>query len=319
METGVFTPNVTVQDLLDASLHFGHQTRRWNPKMKKYIFGARNGIYIIDLEKTHEALTTALNFVYQTILRNRNVLFVGTKKQAQEPIVMLADRTKQPYVVNRWLGGTLTNNVTIRKSVARMREIEALEKDGSFDRLPKKEVAQLKNELEKLQFNLSGVADMTELPGALFVIDTQREAIAVAEARRLNIPVVAVVDTNSDPEQVDYPIPANDDAIRSIDLICKLAAEAIEQALSEYSRVAAEDARRRASEEAAAQARARAAEAAAKSAATADGAAKPEAKKPARRRAAKAVEGAEAAAPAEATEPAATEEVATGDDASRAE
>ncbi len=306
METGEFNPNVTVQDLLDAGLHFGHQTHRWNPKMKKYIFGARNGIYIIDLDKTLEELKTALNFVYQTVLRGRSILFVGTKKQAEEPIVMAADRTKQPYVTNRWLGGTLTNNVTIRKSISRMREIEALEKDGSFEKLPKKEVARLKHELEKLHFNLSGIADMKELPGALFVIDTQREAIAVAEARRLNIPVVAIVDTNSDPDSVDYAIPANDDAIRSIDLICKLAAEAIEKALTEYSRVAAEDNRRKAAEEATAQARARAAQAAAKSAAAAsEPAAKAEAKKPVRRRTAKA---ADAAATEEAAAPAAAEE-----------
>ena len=299
METGDFTPNVAVQELLDAGLHFGHQTKRWNPKMKKYIFGARNGIYIIDLEKTHESLKTALNFVYETILRGRSILFVGTKKQAHEPIVMLADRTKQPYVINRWLGGTLTNNVTIRKSVARMREIERLEQDGSFEKMPKKEVSRLKHELEKLRFNLSGIADMSALPGAMFVIDTEREKIAVAEANRLNIPVVAVVDTNSDPDPIDYPIPANDDAIRSIDLICKLAAEAVEKGVSEYSRVAAEEHRRKAAEEAAAQARARATEAAAKAAAPAgEKDAKPEAKKPVRRARAAAKPAAEAA-PAE--------------------
>jgi small subunit ribosomal protein S2 len=306
MEMGEFTPHVTVQDMLDAGLHFGHQTKRWNPKMKKYIFGARNGIYIIDLEKSIEELKKALNFIYKTVSLGRSVLFVGTKKQAQEPIVMLADRTKQPYVINRWLGGTLTNNVTIRKNVARMRNIERLETDGSFEKMPKKEVARLKHELEKLRFNLSGIAEMNELPGALFVIDTQREAIAVAEANRLGIPVVAVVDTNSDPDPIDYPIPGNDDAIRSIDLICKLAAEAIEKGQAEYSRVAAEEQRRRAAEEAAAQARAKAAEAAAKAhAAPAEGAgAKPEPKKPARRvRATKADEPAgtpaeESAAPA---------------------
>lgn len=309
METGDFTPNVAVQDLLDAGLHFGHQTKRWNPKMKKYIFGARNGIYIIDLEKSLEELKNALNFVYKTVLLGRSVLFVGTKKQAHEPIVMLADRTKQPYVINRWLGGTLTNNVTIRKSIARMREIERLEQDGSFDKMPKKEVARLKHELEKLRFNLSGIADMAELPGALFVIDTEREKIAVAEANRLGIPVVAVVDTNSDPDPIDYPIPANDDAIRSIDLICKLAAEAVEKGLSEYSRVAAEEQRRKAAEEAASKARARAAEAAARTSAADEPAgepadAKPEAKKPARRaRAAKPAAEAAPEAPT-ASEPA---------------
>lgn len=309
METGEFVPNVAVQDLLDAGLHFGHQTKRWNPKMKKYIFepekGGRNGIYIIDLDKTLEELKRSLNFVYRTILNGRSILFVGTKKQAHEPIVMLADRTKQPYVINRWLGGTLTNNVTIRKSIARMREIEGLEKDGSFDKMPKKEVSRLKHELEKLHFNLSGIADMAAMPGAMFVIDTQREAIAIAEANRLGIPVVAVVDTNSDPDTVDFPIPANDDAIRSVDLICKLAAEAIEKAQAEYSRVAAEEQRKRAADEAAAQARAKAAEAAAKASAPAAGeaaAAKPEAKKPAVRRTRAAKPAAEAAAEPSAAE-----------------
>jgi small subunit ribosomal protein S2 len=273
MELGEFTPHVTVQDLLDAGLHFGHQTKRWNPKMKKYIFGARNGIYIIDLEKSIEELKKALQFIYKNAALGRSLLFVGTKKQAQEPIVMAADRTKQPYVINRWLGGTLTNNVTIRKGIARLREIERLEKEGAFEKLPKKEVARLKHELEKLRFNLSGIVDMNELPGAVFVIDTQREAIAVAEANRLGIPVVAIVDTNSDPDPIDYPIPGNDDAIRSIDLVCKLATEAIERGMAEYSRVAAEEQRRRAAEEAAAQARAKAAEAAAKAqAASAEGA-----------------------------------------------
>lgn len=285
MDTGDFIPNVTVQDMLDAGMHFGHQTKRWNPKMKKYIFGAKNGIYIIDLEKSLEELKKALNFIYKTTALGRKVLFVGTKQQAQQPIVSLGDRTEQPYVINRWLGGTLTNNVTIRKSIARMREIERLEADGSFEKLPKKEVARLRHELEKLRFNLSGIADMVELPGAVFVIDTQREAIAVAEANRLGIPVVAVVDTNSDPDPIDYPIPANDDAIRSIDLICKLAAEAIEKGRADYSRIAAEEKRRRDAEEAAAQARAKAAEAAAKAhaPAPANDAAKPEVKKPARR------------------------------------
>lgn len=264
MNVGEFTPNVAVQDLLDAGLHFGHQTKRWNPKMKKYIFAAKNGIYIIDLDKTLAHLKTALQFVYETVSRGRPVLFVGTKKQAHEPIKGLADRTRQPYVINRWLGGTLTNHVTIRKSIARMREIEKLEADGTTAKMPKKEVARMRHELEKLQFNLSGIADMQQMPGAMFVFDTQREAIAVAEANRLKIPVVAVVDTNSDPDPIDYPIPANDDAIRAIQLVANLAAEAIEKAQTEYARVAAEDARRKAAEEAAVQARARAAEAAAR-------------------------------------------------------
>lgn len=298
MEKTEFIPNVAVQDLLDAGLHFGHQTKRWNPKMKKYIFGARNGIYIIDLDKTMECLKVALNFVYETVARGRNILFVGTKKQAHEAILGVADRTKQPYIVNRWLGGTLTNNVTIRKSVARMREIEKLEADGSTAKMPKKEVSRMRHELEKLHFNLSGIANMEQMPGAIFIFDTVRESIALAEASRLNIPVIAVVDTNSDPDQVDYPIPANDDALRSIDLICKLAGEAIDKAQAEYSRIAAEESRKRAADEAAAQARAKA-EQAARSAAGAEkdaaGAAAAPAKRAPRRKAAEAAKSAEAA------------------------
>ena len=298
MEVGKFVPNVAVQDLLDAGLHFGHQTKRWNPKMKKYIFGARNGIYILDLEKTLESLKVALNFVYDTVARGRSILFVGTKKQAHEAILGMADRTKQPYIVNRWLGGTLTNNVTIRKSVARMREIEKMETDGTMAKLPKKEVARLRHELERFQFNLSGIAAMEQMPGAIFIVDTVREAIAVAEATRLNIPVIALVDTNSDPDLVDYPIPGNDDALRSIDLICKLAGEAIEQAQAEYSRVAAEESRKRAAEEAAAKARAKAEEAARAASGAEKDAAAP-AKRAPRRKAAEAKPEGEAA-PAEA-------------------
>ena len=308
MEKTEFVPNVAVQDLLDAGLHFGHQTKRWNPKMKKYIFGARNGIYIIDLDKTMERLQVALNFVYETVARGRSILFVGTKKQAHEAILGVADRTKQPYIVNRWLGGTLTNNVTIRKSVARMREIEKLEADGTTAKMPKKEVSRMRHELEKLHFNLSGIANMEQMPGAIFIFDTVRESIALAEASRLNIPVIAVVDTNSDPDQVDYPIPANDDALRSIDLICKLAGEAIDKAQAEYSRIAAEEARKRAADEAASQARAkaeqaaRAAAGAEKEAAAATAAAAP-AKRAPRRKAAE-------AAPAPATEAAPAPEAA---------
>lgn len=303
MEKTEYVPNVAVQDLLDAGLHFGHQTKRWNPKMKKYIFGARNGIYIIDLDKTMGCLKVALNFVYETVARGRNILFVGTKKQAHEAIIGVADRTKQPYIVNRWLGGTLTNNVTIRKSVARMREIEKLEADGSTAKMPKKEVSRMRHELEKLHFNLSGIANMEQMPGAIFIFDTVRESIALAEASRLNIPIIAVVDTNSDPDQVDYPIPANDDALRSIDLICKLAGEAIDQAQAEYSRIAAEEARKRAADEAAAAARAKA-EQAARAASGAEkeaaAAATAPAKRPTRRKAAEAKPAAEAAPAADA-------------------
>ncbi len=306
MEHTGHKPNVTVQDLLDAGLHFGHQTKRWNPKMKPYIYTKHNGIHIIDLEKTLSSLQVALQFVFDTVVRGRKVLFVGTKKQAHEPILGLADRTHQPYITNRWLGGTLTNNVTIRKSVARMREIEKMESSGALEKMPKKEVAKLRHEMEKFQFNLSGIADMEQLPGAMFVIDTIRESIAVAEANRLGIPVVALVDTNSNPDPIDYPIPGNDDALRAIDLICKLAAEAVEQAQAESSRIAAEEHRRRAAEEAQQQARAKA-EAAARAAAApapaaekdvAAGAEKPAAKRVVRKPKAEAVPAAEAPAAA---------------------
>ena len=273
MSIGEFTSNVTVKDLLDAGLHFGHQTKRWNPKMKRYIFGARNGIYIIDLDKAMPLIQQAQKFAYDTVVRGRTVLFVGTKKQAQEPVKQVAEKAKQPYVINRWLGGTLTNLVTIRKSVARLREIEKMEKDGAFDKMPKKEVARLRHELEKLQFNLCGVTDMEQLPGAMFVIDTNREANAVREAVRLKIPVLAVVDTNCDPDPINYPVPGNDDAIKAIQLIVTLIGEAVEKGVSEYAKVAAEETRRRAAEEVAVQARARAEAAAKATAATAAAAA----------------------------------------------
>ena len=257
MTTANVRQDVSIQDLLEAGLHFGHRTKRWNPKMRKYLFGQKNGIYIIDLEKTLDGLQQARQFIYDTVARGRQILFVGTKKQAQESLKAIATQTKQPFVVNRWLGGTLTNNETLRKSIARMREIEQMEKDGSINQLPKKEVAKLRHELEKLQYNLSGIADMQGNPGALFVVDVNCEAIAVAEANRLNIPVIALVDANVDPDPIDYPIPANDDAIRGIKLIADLVGITIQQALSEYSKVAAEEARKRAAEEAAAAAKAK--------------------------------------------------------------
>ena len=256
------TPNVrqdvSIQDLLEAGLHFGHRTQRWNPKMRKYLFGQKNGIYIIDLEQTLDGLQKARQFVYDTVARGRQILFVGTKKQAQESLKAIATQTKQPFVVNRWLGGTLTNNETLRKSIARMREIEQMEKDGSINALPKKEIAKIRHELEKLQYNLSGIADMQGNPGALFVVDVNCEAIAVAEANRLNIPVIALVDANVNPDPIDYPIPANDDAIRGIKLIADLVSITIQQALSEYSKVAAEEARKRAAADAESAARAKA-------------------------------------------------------------
>ena len=243
-------PTVDVKALLEAGVHFGHQTKRWNPKMKPFIFGERNGIYIIDLQQTADRLQAAKQFLYETIARGRQVLFVGTKKQAQETIREVADQLKQPYVVNRWLGGMLTNNRTIRQSVGRMRKLEEMEKSGAFDSLPKKEVAALRHEMAKLQKNLSGVAGMEQLPGAVFVVDICRDAIAVSEASRLNIPVVAMVDTNVDPDPVNYPIPANDDAIRSIKLIVGDIATTIQQAEEEHERIATEIARKRAIEEA---------------------------------------------------------------------
>ena len=255
------TPNVrqdvSIQDLLEAGLHFGHRTKRWNPKMRKYLFGQKNGIYIIDLEQTLDGLQKARQFIYDTIARGRQILFVGTKKQAQESLKAVATQTKQPYVVNRWLGGTLTNIETLRKSIARMREIEQMEKDGSINALPKKEIAKVRHEFEKLQYNLSGIADMVGNPGALFVVDVNCEAIAVAEANRLNIPVIALVDANVNPDPIDYPIPANDDAIRGIKLIADLVGITIQQAAGEYSKVAAEEARKRAAAEAEAAARAK--------------------------------------------------------------
>ena len=255
------TPNVrqdvSIQDLLEAGLHFGHRTKRWNPKMRKYLFGQKNGIYIIDLEQTLDGLQKARQFIYDTVARGRQILFVGTKKQAQESLKAVATQTKQPYVVNRWLGGTLTNIETLRKSIARMREIEQMEKDGSINALPKKEIAKIRHELEKLQYNLSGIADMQGNPGALFVVDVNCEAIAVAEANRLNIPVIALVDANVNPDPIDYPIPANDDAIRGIKLIADLVGITIQQAAGEYSKVAAEEARKRAAAEAEAAARAK--------------------------------------------------------------
>lgn len=265
MTTGEFTSNLAVQDLLDAGLHFGHQTKRWNPKMKRYIFGARSGIYIIDLDKALYLLKDAQKIAYDLASHGRTILMVGTKKQAQEAIKTAAEKSKQPYVVNRWLGGTLTNLTTIRKSVARLREIEKLETTGQMEKLPKKEVSRLRHELEKLKFNLSGLTDMSQLPAAMFVIDTNREAIAVAEAVRLKIPVIALLDTNSDPEPIQYPIPGNDDAIRSIKLVVDVIGEAIEKGANEYAKVAAEENRRKAAEKAAVEAKAKA-EAAARAA-----------------------------------------------------
>ena len=218
---------ITISTLLEAGVHFGHQTRRWCPKMKPYIFGERNGIYILDLKKTIIEADKAYSFLSETAAKGGKVLFVGTKKQAQEAIVNEAKRAGQPYVCNRWLGGMLTNFVTIRSRVQRMEEIEGMKEDGRFAALPKKEQALLQKELDKLVENLDGIRDMKALPQALFVVDTRREEIAIREAIRLHIPVVGLIDTNSDPDVVEYGVPANDDAIRSINLMTSIMADAI--------------------------------------------------------------------------------------------
>ncbi|HWP35665.1 MAG TPA: 30S ribosomal protein S2, partial [Thermodesulfobacteriota bacterium] len=218
---------LTVKELLEAGVHFGHQTKRWNPKMKPYIFGARNGIYIIDLQKTLRMYREAYAFVRDVVARGESVLFVGTKKQAQEVIAEEAKRCGMFYVNVRWLGGTLTNFATIRKSVERLRKLEQMRDEGVYDQLPKKEVAALEREREKLERSLGGIKEMTKLPGCVFIIDTRKERIAVAEAKRLGIPTVAVVDTNCDPEDITYVIPGNDDAIRAIKLFTSKIADAV--------------------------------------------------------------------------------------------
>ena len=218
---------VGIQTLLDAGAHFGHQTRRWNPKMKPYIFGNRGDIYIIDLKQTLYGLDRAYSFVSELTRKGGTVLFVGTKKQAQEPIADAANRCGMPYVNARWLGGMLTNFVTIRGRVQRMEELEAMEADGRMALLPKKEQILLRKELSKLQTNLNGIRNMKRVPDAVFVIDTNREEIALHEAHRLSIPVVGTLDTNCDPDDVDYGIPANDDAIRSVRLLANFLADAV--------------------------------------------------------------------------------------------
>lgn len=218
---------VNLKTLLEAGCHYGHQTRRWDPKMKPFIFTSRNGIYILDLKQTILCADKAYSFLHNVAAKEGTVLFVGTKKQAQEAIVEEATRAGMPYVSNRWLGGLLTNFVTMRSRVEYMQDLEAMQNDGRMEVLPKKEQALLQKEYDKLQKNLGGVVEMKRLPDAIFVIDTKREEIAIKEAQRLGIPVVGVIDTNSDPDVIDYPIPANDDAIRSIALMCKIVSEAV--------------------------------------------------------------------------------------------
>ena len=218
---------VSMKQLLEAGVHFGHQTRRWNPKIQTYIYTERNGIYIIDLQKTVKKLEEAYNFVKDVAANGQSVLFVGTKKQAQEAIREEASRVNMYYVNSRWLGGMLTNFKTMRTRVDRMNQLKKMQEDGTFDMLPKKEVVKLHHEMEKLDKYLGGVKEMRRLPGALFVVDPRKEHNAVAEARKLGIPVVAIVDTNCDPDEVDYVIPGNDDAIRAIRLISSVMANAI--------------------------------------------------------------------------------------------
>jgi small subunit ribosomal protein S2 len=226
---------VTMKQLLEAGVHFGHQTRRWNPKMKRFIFGERNGIYIIDLERTVEGIERAFTYVRDAVARGGIILFIGTKKQAQESIEHEARRVGMPYVSQRWLGGMLTNFSTISKRLARLRELEAMEQTGAFELMPKKEVLKLRKEKEKLEKNLSGIREMTRLPAAIWVVDTRKEHIAVTEARKLGIPVVAIIDTNCDPDEVDYHIPGNDDAIRAGALLTRIVADAVAEGLARRS------------------------------------------------------------------------------------
>lgn len=217
----------TMKELLEAGVHFGHQVKRWNPKMKRYIFGERNGIYIINLQETLKGLEDAYSYVRTVSGQNFPILFVGTKKQAQDAVANEAVRAGAFYINQRWLGGMLTNFTTIKKSIEKLRSIEKMRDDGTYELLTKKEVSKLEKEREKLERNLSGIKDMPGLPGAIFVVDPKKEKIAVAEARKLSIPIVAIVDTNCDPDEIDYVIPGNDDAIRAVALISSRMADAI--------------------------------------------------------------------------------------------
>jgi len=218
---------IALKDLLEAGVHFGHQTKRWNPKMKQYIFGERNGIYIIDLAKTAKLFKDAEQFVHDLAAEGRTILFVGTKRQAQDAIAEEAQRSAMYFVNQRWLGGLLTNFATIQRSLARLRDLEAMETDGRYETATKKEIAQFEKEKKKLQKNLEGIRNMSRLPDAIFVVDTRKEKIAVDEARKLKIPVIGVVDTNCDPDEVDYVIPGNDDALRAIRLFASKMADAV--------------------------------------------------------------------------------------------
>ncbi len=224
-----------IKQLLDAGVHFGHQTRRWNPKMKKFIFGERSGIYVIDLEKTEGCLTEARDFVRNIAAKGGRFLFVGTKKQAQEVVQQEAGRAGMFYVNSRWMGGLLTNFETVKKSIRKLQEIERMEKEGVFGRLTKKEISLLNKERERLLSDLGGIREMTRVPDAVFVVDVKKEDIAIKECKRLNIPVIAMIDTNSDPDPIDRPIPANDDAVKSIRLIASLVTDSIIDGKKEYA------------------------------------------------------------------------------------
>ena len=217
---------LNMKELLESGVHFGHQTRRWNPKMKPYIFGSRNGIHIIDLQKTVKLFNAIHDFIVRTVSEGYPILFVGTKKQSHDAIIEESERCGMFYVVNRWLGGTLTNFQTIRKSIARLKELEKMVEDGSISRYTKKEALKMEKELVKLEKNLGGIKNMDDLPGAVFIVDPKREHIAVKEVKKMGIPVIAITDTNCDPDDIDYIIPGNDDAIRSIRLICSKIADA---------------------------------------------------------------------------------------------
>ena len=228
-------PDEVLRTLLECGVHFGHQTRRWNPKMKRFIFGERSGIYIIDLEKTKEQLTIAQDFVQSLAAKGGAVLFVGTKKQAKDVISQIAQKAGMPYINNRWMGGLLTNFETVRRSLEKLRKIEKMEEDGVMDNLKKKEIFRLNKEKGKLLRDLGGIREMHQLPQAIFVVDSKREEIAIREANRLNIPILALIDTNSDPDSIDFPIPGNDDALKSIRYISTVIADAILAGRKEYA------------------------------------------------------------------------------------
>jgi small subunit ribosomal protein S2 len=239
----------SMKELLEAGVHFGHQVKRWNPKMKRYIFGERNGIYIIDLQKTMRGLEDAYNFIKDTAVKGGVFLFIGTKKQAQDAVAEEAQRAGAFFVNQRWLGGMLTNYFTIKKSIERLKQIETMKTDGTYDLLPKKEVSALEKERSKLEKNLSGIKEMNNLPDAVFVIDPKKERIAVAEAKKLSIPIVGIVDTNCDPDEIDYVIPGNDDAIRAIKLLASKMADAILEGKDTLSKAIAEETEKAAIEE----------------------------------------------------------------------